>query len=265
MVMLLFGCKKHDFNVQNLNGNRIGAMGHGGQGIGHVYPLNTFESISTVLHMGADGTEIDLQMTNDFVPVAFHDKYLEGKTDKEGRIFEKSWSEIEDAKYIVAPYTAYQLVNFEQIFGNIDNLHDFIFTLDCKTFNPTEDPAYIDAYTDAIIALIDQFQLVNNVYVSFKRTDMIESMQAKRPDILLMFYTDFEQALQIAIDYNLPAISLDVSEISEADVQLAHDNGIMVAVYNTHTRGRNIDAIEMNVDFIESDMVGYLLRVLDRD
>jgi glycerophosphoryl diester phosphodiesterase len=42
----------------------------------------------------------------------------------------------------------------------------------------------------------------------------------------------------------------------------AHRNGTMVAVFNTHSKDRNMEAIEKNVDFIQSDKVKHLIKIL---
>ena len=108
-------------NILNLNNNRISALGHGGMGIGYTYPMNSFESILNCLNLGADGTEIDVQMTKDSVLVAFHDKSLEHSTNVSGQIFSKKWNEISDAVYKDPPYTNYRLITLDELFSNISN------------------------------------------------------------------------------------------------------------------------------------------------
>ena len=76
LSILLFSCQVEDFELNNLNGNRIDALGHGGMGISNLYPSNSAESILNCLYLGATGTEIDIQMTSDGVLVLFHDEEL---------------------------------------------------------------------------------------------------------------------------------------------------------------------------------------------
>ena len=73
--------KQEDFNVKNLNHNIIMILGHAGMGDLYKYPNNTMESIEPVLGIGADGTELDIQMTKDSVLILFHDETLTRKDE----------------------------------------------------------------------------------------------------------------------------------------------------------------------------------------
>jgi len=92
MLFIVSSCQKEDFDIINLNSNKISILGHGGMGIEHTYPMNSFESILNCLSIGADGTELDVQKTKDSVLVAFHDESLENSTDISGRIFNATWA-----------------------------------------------------------------------------------------------------------------------------------------------------------------------------
>src|SRR5690606_17296815 len=48
-------------------------LGHRGMGVEYYKPENTYESIIPALGIGADGCEIDIQMTKDSVLVLYHD------------------------------------------------------------------------------------------------------------------------------------------------------------------------------------------------
>jgi glycerophosphoryl diester phosphodiesterase len=101
-IVVLIGftsCKKKALNIQNLNNNEITALGHAGMGIGNVLPMNSFESISRAINMGADGVEVDVQFSLDEEFVAFHDSYLDNNSNKEGQIYQMLWKDIAKASY----------------------------------------------------------------------------------------------------------------------------------------------------------------------
>lgn len=83
LVVILFSCKKNELTIDNLDG-KIYALGHGGMGVGKTYPMNTFESIQKCFSHGADGTEIDVQLTKDSVLIAFRGKDLSDYTQLTG-------------------------------------------------------------------------------------------------------------------------------------------------------------------------------------
>ncbi len=261
LLIITTSCKK-DFEISNLNGDTITILGHGGMGIEHLYPLNSFESIQNCLSIGADGTEIDIQMTKDSVLVVFHDELLEHSTNSDGAIYLKNWDDVNDASYLFPPYAQYKVVTLDQLFSDLANPKDFTFFLDCKNFNPDTTTAYYNTFNNALIQVIEDHDLADNVVVELKRTGLIESLQAKRPDLKIFIYQGFETGIPLAIEYQLEGITLDVNTIAKEEVAEAHALGIKIAVFNTHTKQRNVDAIEKNVDIIQTDKVNHLIKLL---
>ena len=262
LLFVISSCQKNKFDIVNLNGNRITALGHGGMGIANTYPLNTFESILNSLSIGADGTEIDVQMTKDGVLVAFHSESLEDKTDATGKVYTKTWDQIKSARYKDPIYTDYRIISLDELFSNISNLNEYTFFLDCKNFNPDTSVSYLNAFTDALVQIIDKHKLGDKVYIELKRVDVIETLRRKRPDLKIFIYTYFDKALEIVDEYQLQGIAIAVDNISKEEVIEAHEKGIMIVVFNAHSKSRNIDAIEKNVDFIQSDKLKHLIKVL---
>src|SRR5690554_7622221 len=78
-MFFVVSCNKNEFDINNLNGNKVSAIGHGGMGIGHSYPMNSFEGILNSLSIGADGVEIDIQMTKDGIRSEEHTSELQSR------------------------------------------------------------------------------------------------------------------------------------------------------------------------------------------
>ena len=261
-ILICSSCQKEDFNIINLNNNQISALGHGGMGIGQAYPMNSFESILNCLSLGADGTELDVQMTKDSVLVAFHDEYLQNSTHSSGQIFTKTWEEIKNTSYSNTPYTSYKLIRLDMLFENIPNPREYEFFFDCKSFNLDSSASYVNTYTNALLSIIERYDLEDQVYLELKRRDIIQAIKNKAPEINIFVYLDFEPSFELINELGLQGITIAVDNITKNQVQQAHDNGTMVAVFNTNSKSKNIDAIEKNVDFIQSDRVKHLIRLL---
>jgi len=262
LLLAISSCKKNNFDIINLNGNKISALGHGGMGIANAYPLNSFESILKSLNIGADGTEIDVQMTKDSVLVAFHSGSLDNKTTASGRIFNKTWDQIKEARYTDPIYSNYRIINLDELFSNVKNSNEYSFFFDCKNFNPDTSEFYVNTFSNAILKIIDKYQLEENTYIELKRLDIIKALKNKRPDLKIFIYTSFAAAFEIANQCNLQGIVVPVDNVTKEEVVKAHNSGIMVAVFNAHSKNRNIDAIEKQVDFIQSDKLKHLLKLL---
>jgi glycerophosphoryl diester phosphodiesterase len=255
-------CEKDEFQIDNLNGNKISVLGHGGMGVSHLYPMNSFESIAYCLNLGADGTEIDVEMTKDSILVAFHDLELSDKTTISGTIHTKNWNEISNARYKDPIYTKYKIINLDLLFSGLKNKNEKIFSFDCKNFDPDTSAHYRNTFCNALIKIIDKYNLQENSIIQLKREDLIETLKYKRPEFKVFIYSEFNDALLVAIKYQLQGIVVPVNKITKEQVSIAHQNGLQVAVVNAHSNKRNIDAINKNADIIETDNLKHLLRIL---
>ena len=62
------------------------------------YPENTLQSFEWALRSGAQWVEFDVQLTQDLVPVVFHDANLKRMTGRNEKIANISWSELQQIK-----------------------------------------------------------------------------------------------------------------------------------------------------------------------
>ena len=63
-------------------------------------PENTLAAFHRALALKADGIELDVHLTRDGVPVAFHDAHLSRLTGVRGRITAKSWPELKGLRVL---------------------------------------------------------------------------------------------------------------------------------------------------------------------
>ncbi|MFH2095287.1 MAG: glycerophosphodiester phosphodiesterase family protein, partial [Bacteroidota bacterium] len=140
--LIITGCLKDadDFDIQNLNGNDIMILGHRGMGEMYKHPGNTYEGIIPVFGIGADGTEMDVQMTKDSVLVLFHDKDMKLTTTCEGAIYDYTWPEIGGCEYHCLVQNVY-IITLDNLFSRIQDLRKYYFSFDCKLAENVEDRA----------------------------------------------------------------------------------------------------------------------------
>lgn len=58
-------------------------------------PENTMAAFTLAVECGADGLELDIQMSRDGVPVVIHDETLDRTTDGSGLVCGKTWSQLQ--------------------------------------------------------------------------------------------------------------------------------------------------------------------------
>ncbi|MFK7774232.1 MAG: glycerophosphodiester phosphodiesterase [Saprospiraceae bacterium] len=261
----LFSCKKSNIDlsqIRNLNDNRISPFGHAGMGISSQYPFNSFESISNALNLGAEGVEIDVQMTKDSVLVLFHDKTLEEQTNLEGLIYDKNWAEIKNATYKNPIFAEYKIVSLDQLFGNLKNVKDYHFLLDFKLYQPDNSDNYISTYINTLTKTIEKHQLENNVLPSFFQQKYLEKLKSVRPNYKLVINNSFENGILLADDLDADGIILNNEVTTKSQIEEAHDLGIRIYLFGTYSTSDNLDAIEKYPDFILTDKVKHLVKTL---
>lgn len=263
LVLTHLSCQKSDFSVTNLNDDIVGVIGHGGMGIAHLYPMNSYQSINRAAGLGADGVEIDVQMTNDGVFVAYHDYELSERSSAYGQIYNQSWAEISNTTYNNPFFPSYQVIRVDSLISGITNRDELLFVFDIKSFNPDTTSYFKEKLTGSLISLLDEYKLGNNVFIELKRPDLVRALKKKRKGLLIFYYNeDFYKAIESAINLKLQGVTVPIQGLSPEKVKYAHEKGVMVSVFNTNSRSRNRRAIEMNVDFIQTDNLKYLTKLL---
>lgn len=266
LLLTTTSCEKEEifFEISNLNRDMIAILGHGGMGIASTYPMNSFESIANCINLGSDGSEMDVQMTKDGVLVAFHDYDLSTKTDLKGVVNSLTWEQIKNGHYNESPYITYSIISLEQLFSNIANVGAYRFTFDCKLYRETtDDTAYFNQFTDAIIEIVEKYDLQRKICIESGDKEFLKVLQSKRRWYRLFIYPEnFEEGLNTAKELGLFGITISTNQISAAQVETAHNDGIRVTVWDTNSEQENYEAIEKNPDFIQTDNVKYLVGLL---
>ncbi|MFK7809996.1 MAG: glycerophosphodiester phosphodiesterase [Saprospiraceae bacterium] len=266
-ILLQISCYQTDHNVVNLNNNKIEALGHAGMGISNSYPINTFESITYALALGADGTEIDVQLSKDGVLVAYHDLLLQSSTNGSGTIKESNWKDIEDLYYDITPYHDYKIVSLQNIFKHTENLSQYRFALDCKTYTgeyvAERDSAFFQQYAHGLVQLLEQYDLPANTVIEAVDLQLFKFIRKYSDDYLLFLPTnDLLANIEVAETQKLNGFVARFDQVSIDDIAKVHDRGLQVILYNTQSKKDNIEAIEKNPDMIQSDRLKHLINAL---
>ena len=263
--VFLVSCEAEVFDVQNLNNNKIIVLGHAGMGSGITYPTNTMESIHACLEEGADGSEMDVQLTKDGVLVAFHDEDLSENTNLSGQINSLNWDEIKGAYYTNIPFLKYKLISLDELFSSIPNLQDYYFSFDIKLFEGEEDLAsYKQRFIAALKQLSEKYDLRQKLFIESVNESFLKELKEEDPRFKLLIYPpSYEIGVEIAKKLNLTGITISVDNISAEQIKEAHDDGLFITLWGVNSRTKNKEAIRKNPDIIQTDRLGNLIELLE--
>jgi len=260
VLFLGLGCEKEDdFNIRNLNHNIIMILGHGGMGDMYKYPNNSMEAILPVIGIGADGSEIDIQLTKDSVLILYHDEKLDSRTSCSGFAYEHQWLEIQNCLYSTL-IGQVQVISVEQLFNSIPNVNELYFSFDCKLSSDLYyDNEYRKSYLRAIKRTCEKYDMHDNVFIE---GDMDFLLKAKSLGLSNKGVV-IGSTVDDAVENNIFAIGTTLDTPFE-EIEYAHKKGVYVMMWGAKTDFGNKKAIELNPDFLQTDKPIPILMLFNR-
>jgi glycerophosphoryl diester phosphodiesterase len=260
IVIICNNCRDKEEVFSNLDGHKIAILGHGGS---KLHPSNTIESILSCIELGADGFEIDIQMTKDCVLVAFHDEYLSNKTNLTGIISAKKWSEIKGAYYANNPIQKYYLVSLNEILNSCKDYPNLTITLDCKLFNFISNKDFRSCFINSLKKISNSYEFENKFNIESQSIHFLNELKQEGQSFNLFFYPEtFNEGYDIAINNNLDGVTISNDNISISQIQLAHDHNLKIAVWNVHSNNQQYSAISKKPDFIQTKRIKLLKEII---
>ena len=270
----LLACAKPDTsNIDNLNDGRIDVLGHAGMGVESPFqhlPINSLTSLEqAIAATGADGIEIDAQLSMDDHMIAFHEQDLNYTTNCSGCIPELSLSEIIDCQYVTnhnggsfSLTTISHMVN-----GYADHSSKPIMFIDCKTalqcIPQSEIASYSERFAAALVDLIQTNDRISNVWVDLQGHELAIALKQMAPDIrVYWFASDPDRDIEEAVLLGLDGITVDSNRITKEQIKNAHDAGLLVSLYDVSDIFSTREAIDKHPDHLITDNISVALDLL---
>jgi glycerophosphoryl diester phosphodiesterase len=239
------------FAVKNLENGRIIVLGHGGMGTRSWHDLNTGPSFEKARDKGADGIEMDVQLTSDGVLVAFHDDRI-GVAKCPDHIAQHTYAQLKVCDR--------GLMKVEEVFA-MDWKAGSVFSLDVKLHGADE--AHQALLVQRIVALKNSHPryrvLIESVYPEF----LLLAKGNGCRDGLYLYASDADAALATCVAHGFEGISIRSEFISTQQIEACHAQGIRVMLWGVGTRWDNHQAALKSPDLIQSDKLGPLIKLVN--
>jgi glycerophosphoryl diester phosphodiesterase len=250
--------------LSNLNNGAIGCFGHAGMGFYSSYPVNSWPGFESCLNRGADGTEMDIQVTKDSVLVILHDEYLQQSTSCSGTVKELNWADINNCNIASKFFKDSKLMSFDEFIKKVPDPKNHIYTWDCK-LRVFGDEAYNKLYARTIVNAINKYDLTDNVFIENPFDDFLQNIKDLKPDAhLFLLADDFDEGLKKVKQHAFYGLSMHTNKVTARQVTTAHDSAVYVTIYGVLSEKENYGAIEKCPDFIQTDNINYLLKVFSK-
>lgn len=249
-------------------GGRVVNLGHRGTGTttaDNPLPENSIPSFEAAIDEGADGIEVDVEITMDGQVIVMHDDTLDRTTDCTGCVSQMTLDDIRSCRLLDGdgnvtdqrPPTLLEV--YDAIGGNaLINLELKVFSDPCLT-STTDAEALVDAVLDEVIRIGGESR---TIFSSFDTT-AVELLKTKQPGFysaLLSRDTEsdlVETALALGQDAIHPFFT-----VSEETVQEAREAGLQVNVWTVDPPALMQEQIDKGVDTIITNDPATLAELL---
>lgn len=250
--------KEEDYEISNLNHNMIMILGHGGMGDLYKYPNNTLEAIIPVIGIGADGAEIDVQLSKDSVLMLYHDPELGSRTNCAGFMWDYTYEQIHQCKYknMIAEIPVYSV---EELFKSLPTLNDLYFSFDCKLHPDLQwDEEYRKCFLRAIKSLCEKYNMTENIFIEGDINFLLLGKELGLNKGIMIGST-----VDDAYENGIFGIGTTLDTEAE-EIEYAHSLGLYVMMWGAKTDIGNKIAIRLNPDFLQTDRPIPILMLFDR-
>ncbi|MBK8227196.1 MAG: hypothetical protein IPK70_08465 [Flavobacteriales bacterium] len=250
-AVLLAGCAAPDPGATRI-------IGHGGMGPDHESPMNSAESLRAALASGADGIELDAQLTSDGVLVAYHAADLSELTACAGKVNSKTWNQLK-ACPVRHEGMAFSFVRVDSLLQELGRHHpEADFTLDCKLFAQGDWWTYLHAFADAVIALDKDPILSGRIHIDCQTSDFIQLIITKKPGISAYLYvTDMDGAAEQALGLGCTGLTIAHDRITDEELAEAQRRGLKVSLFGTQGALAHRSAFRKKPDRLQTDQPQY--------
>ena len=283
IILLIFiitnSCNKVDLDaVPNLNGGQIWVIGHAGSGFQtgrHPVPTNSEVSFEIAIEgYGADGCEMDLQLSKDSIPILFHDSYVDGSTGCTGCIYENHSTDLLNCNYrkdfAVNIFHEEKIIALEKILARyVNSEYDPIFFLDLKLYHECNsgDSAYIVLLANQLIRIIHSYNAEDKIFIITGHQSLIDAVRNtdNNPKPLLFIGSlnkPFKEEFDFTLNNHLYGLTIGNEQITADEIKEAHANNLRVILYDVKSRASAIEAVEKSPDGIMTDNIQLLQEVL---
>jgi|SRR5688572_13335764 len=275
IISLFSGCTKNNENKNSTAGSKkIIIIGHAGSGFNYLfmpfnpYPPNSFQSLKNGLSNGAEGVEVDVQLTADHQLVLYHDNTLDEKTSLSGFVIDANSMDVLSTPYKCGfPYDLFhdeKIITFNQWIEYAIQLTEIPFLqIDLKTGSGLS-----EAVKDTLLHLIaEELKNVNypldKVIAISGEHAVVTKILKNYPHIKCAFQPgEFSKGLEWVVANGCKFIIIDQKYLAPGDVQSAHDKGIGVIALGGRAKSTFLKLIKMEPDYIQSNNVNLLHRLL---
>ena len=202
------------------------------RGFNTIAPENTMPAFGAAVALGAEEIEFDVWSTKDGVLVSCHDDTLDRVSDGNGKIYEKTYDELEKLDFGIKfgeKFRGLKICKFEEILQKFASR--VIMNIHVKIWDANQ----ADDKMEEIISLIKKYDCEKHVYFMTCNDEKIKKIHELHPEMRVCVGWDGNpdpmSIADRAIALNDYKVQLFKPYFNEQTVKKAHEHGIICNVF----------------------------------
>ncbi|WCK53392.1 glycerophosphodiester phosphodiesterase family protein [Aneurinibacillus sp. Ricciae_BoGa-3] len=213
------------------------------------YPENTILSFSKALTEGANGIELDVQLTKDKQVVVFHDLSLRRILKKRGQISDYTLKQIRQfdvGSWKNPAFKGTKIPTLDEVL-RLASKHNIIVNIELKNLLDMKNG--LEQY---VIDKIIQYNMKQRSVISTFNPLSLKILQKKCKGIpyALLYFGFLNDPWTYTREYGCSYIHPPVQEVSELFIDTARANGLKIVPYQVNTLNDIQKMVELGVDGI---------------
>lgn len=217
------------------------------RGASTIYPENTLPAFREALRMGANGLELDVQLTKDGCPVVIHDESLTRTTNGKGLVKNHSLKELKQLSaglWFDSKYRGLKIPTLEEVLKRAKP-RQIVLNIEMKNLLIRSENMEVE-----IIRLIHKFKMKDRVILSTFNPESIRYVQQIDPTIRtsFLYFGKLDNPWKMAIEIGSTYIQPPFQALTKDMVQTCKKNNLLVCPYNVNDIQEIQIALEWEVD-----------------
>ena len=220
-------------------------------------PENTFAAFDLALEEGADGMELDLQLSADDQAVVFHDKTLSMLGLKHRRIAQYSrdqLTQLDVGSWFDPTYASQRIPDLEQVLLRYADKTDLY--LEIKPVMADKQPERARILAQRVAQQLLQHSQTQRIYVLSFSDAVLQEVQRAAPKLRCVHNLEFPKqlnALSEARWSQLHAVCVDIRHFNERDVEEVHTRKKALFAYTVDSARHLQHALNLGVQGVISN------------
>ncbi|WP_347549704.1 glycerophosphodiester phosphodiesterase family protein [Pseudalkalibacillus hwajinpoensis] len=228
-------------------------------------PENTMSAYKRAVEIGAEGIEIDVQLSRDGIPVVFHDRTLKRTTAGKGIVTQTSFSELRnlDAGSWFAPsFKDERIPSLEEVLIFASEYPDLWLNIELKYYNEDD-----DKLARATIPLIKKYRSYKNTVISsFEHDRLLEVHKLwSKVETAPLYKGNLHEPWHYAKKLKAEALHPHYKSLHHSLIQSVHSHGIAIRPYTVNDKRWIRQFLEWEVDGLMTDVPDLALDIMNNN